>query len=137
MRISDIIGMCFRNLWRRKIRTLLTVLGVVIGSCAIVVMISLGLGSNAALDQSLKQMGQLNVITVQGSGGGGGGGMMVVDSKSSSTSTDSEPAKLDEKALAAIKEIKGVSAVFPKLSLNMNSNTISLCTGRNNRYKSN
>jgi len=57
MKFFDIIGMCFKNLWRRKLRTLLTVLGVVIGSCAIIVMISLGLGSNAALEYSLKQMG--------------------------------------------------------------------------------
>ena len=136
MRISDIIGMCFRNLWRRKVRTLLTVSGVVIGSCAIVVMISLGLGSNAALDQSLKQMGDLNVITVQGTGGGM---VMMSDGKSATSSTtDGEPAKLDEKSVAAIKELKGVSAVFPKLDLsNWNQSAISLYTGRNNRYKSN
>ena len=31
MRISDILTICFRNLIRRKLRTLLTALGVVIG----------------------------------------------------------------------------------------------------------
>ena len=46
MKISDMISMCFGNLFRRKMRTMLTVIGVVVGTCAIVVMISLGLGMN-------------------------------------------------------------------------------------------
>lgn len=30
MRISDLIGMGFKNLWRRKARTFLTIFGVII-----------------------------------------------------------------------------------------------------------
>ena len=44
MKISDVISMCIANLTRRKVRTLLTVIGVVVGTCAIMVMVSLGLG---------------------------------------------------------------------------------------------
>lgn len=44
MKISDLLSMCLRSLLRRKVRTLLTVIGVVIGTCAIVVTISLGEG---------------------------------------------------------------------------------------------
>lgn len=40
MKISDMISMCFGNLFRRKMRSILTVVGVVVGTCAIVVMIS-------------------------------------------------------------------------------------------------
>lgn len=133
MKISDIIGMCFRNLWRRKVRTLLTVLGVVIGSCAIVVMISLGLGSTAALEYSLSQMGDLNVVTVYGDSGG-----MVKMSSSGggSISNATEQAKLDEATVTAIQQIAGVEAVFPKLNLNnWNSDAISIYVGKNNRYK--
>ena len=43
----DVISMCIRNLWKRKLRTALTVLGVVIGSASIVLMISLGLATDA------------------------------------------------------------------------------------------
>ena len=50
MKIYDMLIICLRNLWRRKGRTLLTVIGVVIGSCAVIVMISLGLGMNKAMD---------------------------------------------------------------------------------------
>ena len=43
MRLFDLISMTLRNLLRRKARTLLTMMGVVVGTCAIVVMVSLGL----------------------------------------------------------------------------------------------
>ena len=44
MRISDLLAICYRNLTRRKLRTALTAFGVVIGVCAILVMISIGIG---------------------------------------------------------------------------------------------
>ncbi len=140
MKISDIIGMCFRNLWRRKIRTLLTVLGVVIGSCAIIVMISLGLGSNAALDYSLKQMGDLNVITVQGAAGGSGSVAMKEGASvgSSSSGDQTEQVQLNDALVQQIQQLDGVEAVFPKLDLqNIGPSAISLYAGRNNRYKAN
>ena len=64
MRVFDLIDLCFRNLTRRKVRTLLTVTGVVVGTCAIVVMISLGIGMNEIMEQSLAQMGDLKMIQV-------------------------------------------------------------------------
>ena len=52
MRLRDMIAMSLSNLWKRKVRTLLTVTGVVIGTCAIVVMISLGLGMQKTMQDS-------------------------------------------------------------------------------------
>ena len=46
MRITDLISLCFENLRRRKGRTALTVIGVMVGTCAIVVMVSLGIAMN-------------------------------------------------------------------------------------------
>ena len=48
MKFFDLLRMSVNNLRRRKLRTFLTVLGVVIGTASIVVMISLGLGMNKA-----------------------------------------------------------------------------------------
>ena len=131
MRISDIVGMCLKNLWRRKIRTLLTVLGVVIGSCAIVVMISLGIGSNKSLEYSLSQMGDLNVITIYG----GSGGMVVVEKGGGDSKNTSQPPALNKDTLTAIQQIDGVTGVFPKLRLD--SDMFSLYAGKNNKYKGN
>ena len=43
MKISDEISLSARNLLRRKGRTALTLVGVVIGTCMVVLMISLGI----------------------------------------------------------------------------------------------
>ena len=44
MKFVDLLIMSLKNLSRRKLRTALTVLGVVIGTASIVVMVSLGIG---------------------------------------------------------------------------------------------
>ena len=62
MRFSDILHTCSQNLFRRKSRTILTVLGVVVGCCSIVLMISIGQGINERNEQMLKSMGSLNIL---------------------------------------------------------------------------
>lgn len=52
------------NLWKRKVRTILTVLGVVIGVASIVVMISFGLGLSRTLVAQYESWGSLTQITV-------------------------------------------------------------------------
>ena len=71
MRISDLISMTVKNLLRRKMRTILTVMGVVVGTCSIVVMVSLGIGQSEQLEESIAQMGDLTLISVYNYGGGG------------------------------------------------------------------
>jgi len=65
VKITDILGMGFRNLLRRKTRTALTVTGVVVGAVAIVIMLSLGIGMNENLNNSIERMGDLTVIDLQ------------------------------------------------------------------------
>lgn len=64
MKTFDIIRMCLRNLIRRKYRTLLTLVGVVAGTCAVVLMIAVGLGMKASQEEQLAQMGDLTIIEV-------------------------------------------------------------------------
>jgi len=56
MRISDILGMTFKNLMRRKIRTLLTLTGVLIGTTSIAVMMSIGVGMDRAFESQFSRM---------------------------------------------------------------------------------
>ena len=65
MRILDLLRMSSANLWKRKVRTLLTILGVVIGTASIVVMVSLGLGLNKATMEDIEQYGGLTTIEVR------------------------------------------------------------------------
>jgi len=64
MKIFDVIRMAFRNLFRSKVRTILTVLGIVIGTTAIIIMLSLGIAINTAYKEQMSRMGDMNVITV-------------------------------------------------------------------------
>lgn len=73
MRLSDLLKLSFSNLKRRKTRTVLTVLGVVIGTASIVVMVSLGLGMSASLLKSFQDSASLTMITVMNYGGDSSG----------------------------------------------------------------
>lgn len=64
MKIFDVIRMAFRNLFRSKVRTILTVLGIIIGTTAIIIMLSLGIAINTAYKEQMSKMGDMNVITV-------------------------------------------------------------------------
>ncbi len=63
MRISDLFRFSTDNLRRRKGRTILTIIGVVVGVCAIVVMVSLGIAVSRATEDMLQDWGDLRTIT--------------------------------------------------------------------------
>lgn len=124
MKISDMIIMCLRNLWRRKGRTMLTVVGVIIGCCAIIIMISLGLGMSAAMDNMLSSWGDLNAVTIYGNSN-----YYYYDSGSSNT--DRPP--LDDDALEMLRSIEHVETVFPRIEVN--SEYVTVTAGRKGRYR--
>lgn len=64
MRFSDLFLMGLTNLWRRKLRTVLTVLGVIIGTASIVVMLSLGFGLTKSTTEQIEKSGGLTTINV-------------------------------------------------------------------------
>lgn len=71
MRIKDLFTMAFMNLWRRKLRTFLTVLGVVIGCTSIIVMVSFGLAQKKQLEELTGSSSSFQSITVYSSTFGG------------------------------------------------------------------
>ena len=56
--------MGFKNLWRRKLRTILTIIGVVIGTFSIVIMMSLGIAMSEGYKKQLSEWGSLTKIEV-------------------------------------------------------------------------
>lgn len=64
MNSFDLFKMGIKNLLRRKLRTFLTALGIVIGTVSIVVMVSLGIGMTKQMDDWVKDMGDVTVIEV-------------------------------------------------------------------------
>ena len=64
MNWMDLVRMSSSNLRRRKLRTFLTVLGVVIGTASIVIMLSLGIGMQESMYENMADGGGLMAITV-------------------------------------------------------------------------
>lgn len=65
MKLRDFTSMGFKNLWRRKLRTILTMVGVSIGSFSIVIMLSLGIAMTEGYRQQLAEWGDLTKISIQ------------------------------------------------------------------------
>lgn len=61
----DVISMAVRNLVKRKLRTSLTLLGVVIGTVSIIIMVSIGIASSENIEQMLQNFGDVTVIEVR------------------------------------------------------------------------
>src|ERR671933_321305 len=57
MTFGDMAGSAISNLGRRKVRTILTTIGVIVGILTIVTMVSLGIGVRAELDKQFAAIG--------------------------------------------------------------------------------
>lgn len=107
MKLWDMLRTAFMNLWRRKLRAILTVLGMVIGTSSIVVMVSLGIGIRASIVESYASMGSLTNITVSS--------WRWVPSEDGMSGTSTEK-KLDKRSVESFKSIPGVVAVMPQIT---------------------
>lgn len=115
MSFSDLLKMSLSSLWRRKLRTVLTVLGVVVGTASIMVMISLGLGLSKSNMEQIEQYGGLTTITVYPNESGGGGRTMSAES-SMSGSADNEPIRINDTMMETLAAIDHVELASPVLS---------------------
>lgn len=102
MRKQDILVMAHKNLWRRKARTILTCLGVIIGTAAIVVMLSLGIGLKLSMEKSMAQWGSLNIIRIHPGA--------AYDEQGNPRG---EARRLNQETVEELKNLPGVVAVSP------------------------
>ncbi|MDF2889066.1 MAG: hypothetical protein K0R23_3451 [Lacrimispora sp.] len=102
MRFSDLLSMSVNNLRRRKMRTFLTVLGVLIGTASIVVMVSLGIGFNELTMEQYASYGSLTEVTVYSNQSSGGDGK-------------NEPKRMTDDVIAQFGKLNHVKAASPLL----------------------
>lgn len=62
---KDLFIMAFRNLFRRKSRTILTIISVVIGTISIMLMLSFGLGIEQSQNSLLGNITEVNILTIK------------------------------------------------------------------------
>lgn len=111
----DLFRLIFGNLNRRKARVALTAIGVVIGTSAIVVLVSLAFGLQKSANEQLYGIGDLTQIQVMpaydegmpgpGMVGGGGG---------EAGSGPKKPKLLTNQMLDQLRGIPGVASVVPR-----------------------
>lgn len=99
MSLSKVVRIAWKGLSRNKLRSLLTMLGVIIGVSAVIIMVSVSTGTEATIKEQIEGLGT-NLVFVQASfsrGGPGqgmeGGGLVYDDA-------------------FAIQEVKGVKGVI-------------------------
>ncbi len=97
--------MSLESLFKRKVRTILTIMGVVIGTTSIVVMLSLGLGMKSALLSEMESYGSLKSIEVTTAG-------RYYDD---SSSKDQEELRLDDNLVTMLEGLDHVESVDPFL----------------------
>ena len=62
--IYETVRQAFQNIWSNKFRTLLTMLGIIIGVMAVIVIVGLGNGMTQSIKDSFADMGT-NILSVQ------------------------------------------------------------------------
>jgi putative ABC transport system permease protein len=114
MSIFELIRLVFSNLMRMKARLVMTSAGVVIGTAAVILLLSLGIG----LQQStLKMFGDISALSeIEVTPGGGPGGPEAPAGPTQGGATP-KVRKLDAAALLEISAISGVSATIPFVRL--------------------
>ena len=127
MKWTDLIRLSFTNLWRRKTRTILTMIGTMIGTASIVVMVSLGIGINQGYIDSMAATGELTNITVNSQTYYGGGGMV----SDIGTGNSVKAVKLDDALVRKLSQLDHVTVVSPQLDL-----YLTLGTGKLQSYYS-
>lgn len=101
MKTTDLVHMSMRSLWRRKLRTFLTVLGVIIGAASVMLMLSIGLGMEKSMEAQFAMWGDLTLVYVSCYGG-----------------ESSNAPVLDTKAIGEIEKVAHVKKVVPNITAN-------------------
>lgn len=99
--------MARENLFRRKLRTSLTVLSIVIGTVSIVLMIALGIGIQASVKEQFNSFGSVNVLEVS---------MKQNDTKTSRFQEETKTTGLSDSDVEYLASLDGVDGVAPTIS---------------------
>jgi len=101
--LSETVRISFRSLWANKMRSALTMLGIVIGVAAVIAMLAIGTGASRKLEKEVNSVGSNLMIVMPGSRTQGG---MRMGSGTQSTLTRKD-------AEAIVSECSAVAAVAP------------------------
>src|SRR5213592_2790141 len=105
MRIAPTFNVALRALRRNKMRSLLTMLGIIIGVAAVIAMVGIGNCARAQVEGQIASLGQNMILVFSGSR---------TNSGVRSGSGNSGTLKVED-ATAILREVSGVVAVSPEI----------------------
>src|SRR5437762_13978733 len=108
MNVSMIIRIAFRALARNKARAALTMLGIIIGVAAVIIMVSIGQGAQASVEEQIESMGTNLLFVTAGAQNVGGVRSGTGDSGTNTLTIDD----LD----AVKREVPSVALVSPMIN---------------------
>jgi putative ABC transport system permease protein len=107
MRISNLLRIAWRAIIRNKVRTLLTMLGIIIGVAAVIAMTAIGAGSKQSIESQITTMGSNMIMIIPISNVSGGVRM-----------DNSSVQSLDENDVIALqKQPQYINAISPSVSV--------------------
>ncbi len=118
MSLLELLRSAFRGITANKLRSILTLLGVMIGVAAVILLLAVGNGSSQQIRNLITQLGT-NTLTVRASGNFGFGGQTAADSDSTKKLTLAVANDLADSGLGHVK------AVVPQVSTNLTVSTAS------------
>ncbi len=110
MTFRDLSSLSLENLWRTKLRTSLTVLGVMIGIGALVSMVSFGSGIQHNIAREFRELDLFTTIQVLPSE------LNLEDPLSMDLDAMREASPLDDEVLELIRALPGVMLAYPEIS---------------------
>ncbi len=72
MRSGTLIRVAVKSILKNKMRTLLTMLGIIIGVGAVIVMVAIGLGAQSQIEKQIQNLGTNMLVVTPGSSSSGG-----------------------------------------------------------------
>jgi putative ABC transport system permease protein len=120
--LFEILVSAFRGVTANKLRSTLTLLGVMIGVASVILLLAVGNGSAQEVKTAISSLGA-NTITVRASGMGGGGGGATEESTAASTEKVITTAVSDQLASAGLGH---VASVVPQVSTSLTVSSTSV-----------
>ncbi len=99
---TNLFKIALRAIANNKMRSFLTMLGIIIGVASVITMLAIGQGSKESIKQNIAEMGSNMIMIHPGADRGPGGARMSADDAQSLTLTDFENIVNQNKYLAAV-----------------------------------
>ena len=125
MNIANLFKIALRAIAANKLRSFLTMLGIIIGVASVIAMLAIGQGSKKSIQANIAEMGSNMIMIRPGQDKGPGGAQQNASDMQTLKLKDYETLKEQSKYLAAISPNVNVSGQF----INGNNNTPSTMYG--------